>query len=67
MSTSSSRFALAVAFALAHTLWHAPLWAAAVFVPSLVFGYMRDRHGSIYPGLLLHCIFNAAYVLAGLP
>jgi membrane protease YdiL (CAAX protease family) len=51
-------------FALVHAIYHAPLWAAAVFVPSLVFGFMRDRHGSIYPGLLLHCTFNGAYVLA---
>jgi membrane protease YdiL (CAAX protease family) len=56
-----------VLFALAHAVYHPPLWAAAVFVPSLVYGYMRDRHGSIFPGLLLHCAFNAAYVLAALP
>jgi membrane protease YdiL (CAAX protease family) len=54
-------------FVVAHAIWHAPAWALAVFVPSLVFGFMRDRHASVYPGLLLHCAFNGAYVLAGLP
>ena len=54
-------------FVLAHASHHAPAWAVAVFVPSLAFGLMRDRHGSIYPGLLLHAVCNGAYVLAGLP
>jgi membrane protease YdiL (CAAX protease family) len=54
-------------FVLAHTVNHSPLWAIAVFVPSLVFGFMRDRHDSIYPGLVLHCAYNGLYLLAGLP
>jgi hypothetical protein len=54
-------------FVLAHTVNHPPLWAMGVFVPSLVFGFMRDRHDSIYPALALHCAYNGLYLLAGLP
>jgi hypothetical protein len=54
-----------VLFVLAHTLYHPPLWAFAVFVPSLVFGHFRDRYGSIYPALLLHVFYNAGYFLLG--
>jgi hypothetical protein len=32
----------------------APEWAAAAFVPSLVFGHFRQRYGSIVPGAALH-------------
>jgi membrane protease YdiL (CAAX protease family) len=54
-------------FVLVHTVNHAPLWAMAVFVPSLVFGFMRDRHDSVYPAFALHCAYNGLYLLVGLP
>jgi membrane protease YdiL (CAAX protease family) len=55
-------------FALAHGWSHPPLWAAAVLLPSLVFGYFRDRYTSIYPGMVLHAFYNAGYFgLTGLP
>ncbi len=49
------------AFALAHLLYHAPLWAVAVIVPSLVFGYFRDRYQSVAPAIVLHVFYNAGY------
>ena len=52
-------------FALSHLLYHTPLWALAVFVPSLIFGHLRDRYGSIYPALLVHIFYNAGYFLLG--
>jgi len=48
-------------FVLFHFVHHAPAWALAVFVPSLLFGYFRDRSGSIWPPLLLHISFNTAF------
>ena len=64
---SGANLLTSAVFALLHAIYHAPTWAIAVLIPSLVFGFMRDRHGSVYPGLLLHCVFNGAYVLAALP
>ena len=54
-------------FVMAHLAHHTPGWALAALLPSLVFGWMRDRHGSVYPGFVLHCVFNGLYLLAGLP
>jgi membrane protease YdiL (CAAX protease family) len=55
-------------FVLGHFWQHPPLWALAVTVPSLVFGYVRDRYGSVYPAITLHMIYNAGYFgLTGLP
>jgi membrane protease YdiL (CAAX protease family) len=55
-------------FVLGHFWSHPPLWAAAVLLPSLVFGYFRDRHTSVYPCMVLHAFYNAGYFgLTGLP
>jgi membrane protease YdiL (CAAX protease family) len=55
-------------FMFGHLFSHPPIWAFAVFLPSLIFGYFRDRYSSIYPPLLLHSFYNAGYFsLTGLP
>lgn len=55
-------------FMLGHWWSHPPPWAIAVVVPSLIFGYFRDRFGSVYPAIVLHSFYNAGYFLfAGLP
>jgi membrane protease YdiL (CAAX protease family) len=55
-------------FTLAHLWGHPPLWALAVLMPALAFGFCRDRYGSIYPAILLHVFYNAGYfTLTGLP
>jgi len=52
-------------FVLAHAFYHPPLWAVAVFVPSLVFGHFRDRVGNIYPSLALHVYYNMGFFCLG--
>lgn len=54
-----------VLFVLAHAFYHPPLWAVAVFGPSLVFGYFRDRYGSVYPSLALHVYYNMGFFCLG--
>lgn len=55
-----------VLFAGAHLAAHDAALAAATFFPSLVFGYFRDRYGSIWPGAALHVFYNAGwFLLAG--
>jgi membrane protease YdiL (CAAX protease family) len=46
-----------------HFLNHAPLWAALVFFPSLVFGFFKDRHGTLTAPVLLHGFYNAGFLL----
>ncbi|HSD43217.1 MAG TPA: JDVT-CTERM system glutamic-type intramembrane protease [Burkholderiales bacterium] len=63
---TTANVATSLAFAGAHLAAHDPALAAATFLPSLVFGYFRDRYGSIAPGAALHIFYNAGwFLLAG--
>jgi len=48
-------------FTLAHLTSHSLSWSLLVFVPSLCFGFVRDRFGSVYPSIALHAFYNAGY------
>jgi uncharacterized protein len=61
---SVANLATSAAFALAHLLYYAAPWAVAVFLPSLVFGHFRDRHRSVYPGIVLHAAYNGCFLAA---
>jgi uncharacterized protein len=50
-------------FMALHFFSHPPLWAAGVLLPSLLYGYFRDRHDSVYPAVALHVFYNAGYFL----
>ncbi len=45
--------------------WHVgtqPLgWALAVAIPSLVFGHLRERFGSVWPAVIVHIVYNAGF------
>jgi len=51
------------AFAALHLVYQPLLWACAVFFPSLVFGWARERYDSIIPSILLHGFYNLGFVL----
>jgi len=61
---SSANLITSALFAAAHLLAHAPAWAAAVLLPSLVFGHFRERHGHIGPAAVLHMHYNGCYLMA---
>jgi membrane protease YdiL (CAAX protease family) len=48
-------------FTALHFINHAPLWAAAVFCPSLVFGFFKDRTGKLTAPIILHVFYNSGY------
>lgn len=50
-------------FALAHLYNQPPVWAAAVFFPSLVFGYFRERCDGLAVPVVLHIWYNLGFVL----
>jgi len=50
-------------FVFLHFAAQPPAWALSVAVPSLVFGHMRDRFGSVLPAMILHAIYNAGFAL----
>ncbi len=46
-----------------HFFYHAPVWSLVVFLPSLLFGYFRERYRSLLPPICLHGFYNAGYYL----
>ncbi|HEX9757744.1 MAG TPA: JDVT-CTERM system glutamic-type intramembrane protease [Nitrospiria bacterium] len=57
-----------VLFAFAHWFYQSSPWIIGVIVPSMVFGFFRDRYSNIYPSFVLHSYYNAGFFfLAGLP
>ena len=52
-----------VLFAALHLVQHAPLWAAATFIPSLAFGYVRWWYGSLGAAVGLHVFYNAGFFI----
>ena len=45
-------------------LWSQPfIWAAAILLPSLIFGYFKDRYQSLQPSILLHIFYNFGFYM----
>jgi uncharacterized protein len=61
VGVSNANLLTSALFSAAHFFYHAPLWALSVLIPSLVFGYFRERHDSVLPAILLHIAYNAGY------
>jgi membrane protease YdiL (CAAX protease family) len=60
---STANVVTSLIFAGGHLMFHSPLHAIWVFVPSLIFGHFRDRYGGIVPSICLHVFYNAGYML----
>ena len=50
-------------FAACHLPHHPPLLACAVFLPSLVFGRVKEMYDSLLPPIALHSWYNLAFVM----
>lgn len=50
---------------LIFSLWHLPnqgiFWASAVFIPSLIFGQLREKTQRVFPCFLLHAWYNIGF------
>lgn len=62
---SVANLAVSLLFSLTHLAHHSTVWAVAVIVPSLVFGYFRDRDGNVMRAMALHMAYNGCYLLMG--
>ena len=51
------------AFVVWHLLYQPTLFVLTLMVPSLVFGFFRDRYNSLLPGLILHVVYNGVLLL----
>ncbi len=58
---SNANLVTSLVFTAAHIVSHPPLWALSVLLPSLVFGYFRERHAGLLAPILLHASYNAGY------
>ncbi|MDF0644650.1 MAG: JDVT-CTERM system glutamic-type intramembrane protease [Nitrospira sp.] len=58
-----ANWATSVLFVAGHWFTHPPLWALSVLIPSLMFGFLRDRFQSTYPSIVLHCFYNSGYFI----
>jgi len=63
LGLSNANLLTSLLFAAAHLFVQSPLWAAAVIVPSLIFGAFRDRYQSVVPAIILHSFYNLGYFL----
>jgi membrane protease YdiL (CAAX protease family) len=63
---SNANLITSVVFTGLHFINQPPLWALLVLGPSLLLGHFRERHDSLLPPMLLHPLFNLAYLVAGL-
>ena len=52
-----------IIFSLLHLIVHSPAWALLVLVPSLIFGYFKDRFKTLGAPIALHVFYNAGYFL----
>ncbi|WP_051347110.1 JDVT-CTERM system glutamic-type intramembrane protease MrtJ [Thiomicrorhabdus chilensis] len=59
---SRANIVVSILFVATHFIYHPPLWALAVFIPSLIFGWFRDRYDSVLPSILLHAFYNASFL-----
>lgn len=50
-------------FASFHLFNQSPLWAALIFAPSLVFGYLRERYEAVTPSIVMHAWYNLGFLL----
>ena len=60
---SAANWLTSMAFGAAHLIAHPPAHAFATILPSLVFGFFRDRTASVVPGIALHVWYNAGWFL----
>ena len=60
---SSANALTSALFAAAHVVLRPSWLAASTFAPSLVFGYFRERHGSLVSPIVLHVTYNAGFLL----
>ncbi|MBF6059015.1 JDVT-CTERM system glutamic-type intramembrane protease MrtJ [Thiomicrorhabdus heinhorstiae] len=56
---SRANWVVSIVFTSFHLFYHPPIWALAVLIPSLIFGWFRDRYQSVFPAIFLHAFYNA--------
>ena len=58
---SGANLLTSLVFVAMHIFYSQWIWALVVFFPSLVFGYLKERHQSLVSPILVHAFYNAGY------
>ena len=66
LKISNANMAASLAFTAIHIAYNPNLWSVSVFIPSLVFGYFRERHNTIYSAFALHGIYNLGFMVVAI-
>ncbi|MBA5249391.1 MAG: JDVT-CTERM system CAAX-type protease [Gammaproteobacteria bacterium] len=61
MQLSFANILTSVLFVLLHYIYHPSIEALLVFIPSLIFGYFKDRTGGVLVAIVLHIFYNVGY------
>ncbi len=56
---TAANLSTSVVFTAFHIVRRPDLWSAGVMLPSLVFGFFRDRYGNLYVPIALHIFYNS--------
>jgi hypothetical protein len=59
---SAANLLTSLVFVAAHLIYSQWPWALLVFFPSLVFGYLKERHQSLLSPIIMHSFYNAGFV-----
>ncbi|NNJ93364.1 MAG: JDVT-CTERM system CAAX-type protease [Halobacteria archaeon] len=59
---SVANLATSLVFTGLHFFYQPALWAALVFIPSLVFGFFKDRTGRLTAPIILHMFYNFGFL-----
>jgi len=51
-----------VLFSGLHVVTRSVLIGFLVFIPSLIFGHVREKFGSVLPAIVLHSVYNCSYL-----
>ena len=52
-------------FALVHLFAQPLLLALCTFIPSMIFGFAKERYSRLLPSIILHSSYNGGYLLLG--
>lgn len=67
MYLTVANIATSVLFSAMHFVHHTPLWALLIFIPSLIFGYFKERYDHIAPSIFLHMFYNICSLFLFIP
>ena len=60
---SVANIATSILFAVMHTINYPLYWALLTFIPSLIFGYFKERFDSVIPSIFLHSYYNLIFLV----